>query len=324
MPRELDVYRDRTVLITGASGYIAGGLLRALTGVARSLRLLSRSRQSLPQQPNIQTFGGDIRSRELWDEVVQGVDVVFHLAAQTSVYAAADDPASDFEANVLPLQQMISACRASGSRPVVILAGSVTQAGIPAEIPVDESVRDNPVTVYDFHKMMAEESLKFFCRDGALRGACLRLSNVYGPGPQSSSADRGVLNRMIRRALNGESLTLHGDGSSIRDYTYIDDVVRAFLLAGAAGSDIDGRHFLIGSGKGWTLREAFELVARLASDRLGRTLAVDSIPAPSELDPIEFRNFVADTSAFAQATGWSPEIQLEEGIKLTMAAMSSE
>ena len=125
------------------------------------------------------------------------MDVVFHRAAQTSTYAANRVPRADLDNNVLPMLMMLQAGCERELPPAVIYASTVTICGLPDRLPVDEQFPDVPVTVYDLHKQMAENYLKYHVRVGAAAGAALRLANVYGPGPRSSRADRGILNQMV-------------------------------------------------------------------------------------------------------------------------------
>ena len=137
----------------------------------------------------------------------------------------------DFHANVMPIRHLLAACARRAPRPIVVFAGTVTEAGIPSRLPVNEDEPDNPITAYDRHKLIAENDLKAAAAQGVVRGATLRLSNVYGPGRDGKPHDRDVLNRMIRAALAAEPLTVYGSGEYMRDYVFVEDVVDAFLRA---------------------------------------------------------------------------------------------
>ena len=165
---------------------------------------------------------------------------------------------------------------------------------------------------------MAEQYLKYYVRQGIVCGAVLRLANVYGPGPESCRADRGILNQMTRRALAGEPLTVYGRGSQLRDYVYIEDVIRAFLEATRMIDRLNSKHFVIGSGQGYTIAQAMNLVSERAALKTGSRVSVIHIDPPSPQSPIESRNFVADSSQYSQATGWQPRYSLAEGIDRTI------
>ena len=169
---------------------------------------------------------------------------------------------------------------------------------------------------------MAENDLKAASALGTVCGATLRLSNVYGPGATGAKPDRDVLNRMIRAALRGEPLTVYGTGEYVRDYVFVEDVADAFLKAAAHGEEINGRHFVIGSGRGVTIRGAFELVAARVETLTGRRVPVVIANPATALSDIQKRNFVADTTRFSAATGWRPSWSLSDGIDCTIEAFA--
>ena len=185
-------------------------------------------------------------------------------------------------------------------------------------LPVNENHPENPMTIYDLHKQMAENYLKYYIQQNVVKGAILRLANVYGPGPKSSRSDRGILNLMIRKALAGEPLTVYGKGDQLRDYVYVEDVSIAFLTAASKIESVNGRHFVIGSGQGHTIAQAMGLVSERVALKKGKAVPLEHVDPPSPLLPIESRNFVADTRQFSEATGWKAHYMLADGIDLTV------
>jgi nucleoside-diphosphate-sugar epimerase len=245
---------------------------------------------------------------------LDSVDHVFHLAAQTSSYVANNDPLADLEANVTPVLQMLEACRQGGLKPAILFSGTATEMGLPQRMPVDESAQDLPITVYDIHKLAGEKYLQFYSREAGVSTVTLRLANVYGPGRNVGSGDRGVLNLMVKNGLNNQPLTVYGDGTNVRDYIFIDDVVSAFLAAGADASKLSGNYYLVGSGEGTRIVDAFTLVADRIEFKMGFRPAIDHVPSPESLSPIEDRDFIADSRAFRLATGWVAQVSLSDGI----------
>lgn len=295
-------YAGKTVAVTGASGFIGASLIDRLRDAGCRTVCVPRTD---------------------W-EAAAGADVIFHFAAQTSVGFADANPALDFEANVVPMRRLLAECARERRRPALVFAGTVTQAGIAERLPVDERHPDLPVTVYDRHKLMAEQDLKRAAARGEIAGASLRLSNVYGPGGHGRNRERDVFNRMIRAAVSGDALTVFGGGEYVRDYVFIDDVVAAFLLAGAHPETVNGRHFVIGSGEGTTIRAAFELVAARVEALTGRRVAMAHAEPAEPLPPLARRQFIADPSAFRAATGWRPAWRLRDGIDRTIEAILCE
>lgn len=306
---------ESPVLITGGSGYIASRLLPQLSGVG-DLRVLSRRapRPSIPFRW-IQGHAGDAVALA---EAVEGVRTIFHLAAQTSVAVAKQDPRADYDANVTSLVRLLDAIGGRKNPTTLVLAGTATESGIPPTDTLDERAQDQPITVYDSHKLEAERALEAASRSRIVRGVTLRLANVYGPGTPSGAVDRGVLNRMIRLAFKGHPLEIYGDGSELRDYTFIDDIAAAFVKAAGHAADISGRHFVVGSGDRRTIAQIVATVARRTEERVGHAVALKHVRMPESSDPIDARSYVVDASAFTAATGWRPSIDLETGIDRTL------
>ena len=321
----LSFYKSKKILVSGATGYIAWNLISRLLGIDCEITCLTRKPPSELYMENfttcnakVNTIVGSYDDEALWKKSLDGVDIVFHLASQTSFYKAEEDPLEDFNSNVNPMQLLLKAVSQNEKKPYVAFAGSATQCGLTKKLPVGESVNDNPSTTYDFHKLLADSYLKFYINKNLVNGACLRLSNVYGPGPKSSNDDRGILNLMVRKALQKEKLTIYGTGDFIRDYIFIDDVVNAFLACPCHVKRTNGNHYVVGSGKGYSIKEAINMVARVVERITSLKVNITSVEPPDELLDIEYRNFVADNSNFKLDTGWFVSTDLEEGIVITV------
>lgn len=315
-------------LITGGAGYIGAALLPAIAGEpGAQIRRIFRGEKPPAEPPPggfVEDFRGDVRDRGDLERALEGADVVLHLAAQTSVYVADQDPTADVDANLKPMLHLLESCRASGTTPRVVLASTCTVYGVAPPLPVREHTPVTPITVYDLHKLAAERYLRHYTEQGHVHGVALRLANVYGPGPKSSKPDRGVLNGMVRRALAGETLKIYGTGEFLRDYVYIDDVARAFVQAAAAAPSLGGRAFPVVSGQSHTLSDAVRMVARLVSERTGRVVPVEHVEPPPGLSPIENRNFVADPADLAEAAGFRASVTLSAGISRTIDYFTAE
>jgi len=309
-----------TYVITGARGYIGRALTKSLIDQGHDLRLVSRSQvisSSGRTSARVEHVRADLRDEESWRALLDGANAVIHLSARTDLNAAEADPATDHALNVKPAHALVRAaerCRATIS---VIFASSTSIAGDAHINPVNESTPDRPCSVYDRHKLECETILRDATRRGVLRACSLRLATVYGygDGDGSINANRGVLNAMIRRAVGGQPLTLYGDGFPVRDFTHVDDVCNAFRLAVAQPDICDGKHYIIATGRGHTLAEAFGCVAREAHRAIGREVKICHVPEPPNLHPIERSNFIGDASAFQKQTGWRAEVDLESGIR---------
>lgn len=317
----LSWYKNKRILVTGGRGYIGTNLIKLLEQTNCQIVRLDKNPLRIKHKSikaQIIDMTADISQSDVWEQALKDVDIIFHFAAQTSVHVANENPIEDHKINLMPMLLLLETCRQKRWHPIILFAGTVTETGIPTRLPVDESHPDNPITIYDLHKFMAENYLKYYADQGIVSGAILRLANVYGPGPKSSSADRGILNIMIQKALQGEDLTLYGKGNYLRDYIFIEDLVRAFLIAGTNIERLNSQHFVIGSGKGHKIKEAFTLVAERAKLKTCKQVDVASIKPPAPQSPIEARNFIADSKRFTNLTGWKPSSSLSEGIDRTI------
>lgn len=321
-------FAGKRVLLTGAGGYIGHAISCALAQTECSLVRLHRRDVALSLLGGICSteevradLGDDSADLEAWQSWLQGVDVVLHLAGQTSSVQSDLCPEEDWRINVRPLLRLCHAAKAMSDVPIVIFAATVTQIGMSQNVPVNEDHPHRPITTYDIHKLSAENHLLRHALAGDVRGVSLRLPNIYGPGPKSGSTDRGILNMMMRRALNGGPLTVYGDGSPVRDYLHVEDAASAFLASAMAAHSTQGRFFVLGTGQGYSLAQAMNMVAKRAEAATGRSVELLHVSPPENLPTIEQRHFVADHTAFTMAAGWTPRWGLEAGIDQTIACM---
>jgi UDP-glucose 4-epimerase len=307
------------IIITGARGYIGSALAASLADQGHMLRLVSRSvvnpnRDEAPTK--IECIAVDLRDQENWLALLKKADAIIHLSSRTDLHAAEADPKEDRRLNVEPVQALVRAARGLQRPLPVVFASTVTIAGDAPQHPVNEQTPERLCTVYDRHKLECEQLLRSATRDGLLHACSLRLANVYGygSGVLSTNSNRGILNEAMHRACRGEALTLYGKGAYIRDFIFIDDVVDAFCRA-LANSTVRGGHYVIASGRGYSLAEAFGLVAQEALDSMGQAVEIKHVPEPPDLHPIQRRNFIGDSSLFQKLTGWRPRVDLQTGIR---------
>jgi nucleoside-diphosphate-sugar epimerase len=305
------------IVITGGRGYIGGALAKKLAAEGHALRLVSRSamQSSVTSVSSaIEYCAADLRDPRSWSALLSDADVVVHLSARTDLRAAEADPADDEDINVRPLRAFVESARPMDKTPAIVFASAATIVGPNPNIPVDDATRDDPCSVYDQHKLAAEMILREGAACGAVRACSLRLANVYGYGGASVNANRGILNIMMKRAVDGEPLTLYGYGAYLRDFIHVDDVVDAFASAIVTPAVCDGSHYVIASGRGHTLAEAYTMIAEVAMEQLHRRVEIVRVGEPADLHAIEKRNFIGDSRAFRALTNWRPRFELRAGI----------
>jgi nucleoside-diphosphate-sugar epimerase len=306
----------KPIVITGARGYIGVALARRLASEGRALRLVSRPAAGSAAEPpgaNREIIEADLGDEAVWSGLMRGAAAIVHLSARTDLRAAEADPLGDELLNVEPVRALVRAAANADAPPKIVFASTVTIVGTQHANPVDERTTDCPCSVYDRHKVACETILRDATAAGTLQACTLRLSNIYGLGGTSVNSNRGILNVMMRRAMNGEALTLYGEGAYVRDFTHLDDVVEAFALA--ADADVcDGGHYIIATGRGYSLAEAYRLVADAAFAATGGPVEINHVAEPADLHSIERRNFIGNSSLYQHRTDWRPRISLPEGI----------
>ncbi len=318
-------FSGKTILITGAMGYIGSFMAEILTNVDCKLMLLGNSRSIawIPQktQAEVSVFYGDVTVKKTWEEVLPGVDFIYHFAA-LEYDRSGFDVMLDLKVNTISLLHLLEACRENGYRPRVIFSSSANLFGHVKTLPVNEGHRDDPVSLWSLHKLMAEQYLRHYARAYGIQSIALRLTNVYGPTRNPEAANNVVVNRMISRALAGEGLTLYANKDCIRDYVFLGDVVNAFLHASSREVlSTDAGFYIIGSGERRTIDEVWKLIAEKVRQRTGINIPV-VVDNSVKIEPLDMRDFIADTTRFRNATGWKPLVLLEEGIEQTVNALS--
>ncbi|MEK6829946.1 MAG: GDP-mannose 4,6-dehydratase, partial [Nanoarchaeota archaeon] len=199
----------------------------------------------------------------------------------------------------------------------IIFPSTVTVAGDEQNIPANEKEMTNPLSIYDTNKLAAENYLNIYFKNYGINFSCLRLSNVFGERQKIDNPERGVVNFMIGHALHGEKMNIYGDGNWIRDYSYMQNFVDAFVLA-AESKKTNGETYVLGSGEGRTFNEVISTIGKTTKEFTGRDIEVSHIPFPEGTHQINKRDFIADSSKFRLDTGWEPKISFEEGIRRTI------
>lgn len=308
-----------TFTVIGASGYIGSKLVNKLTD--SGCNVIRSSRRDTIMNGDSEFVMAELDSLDFWLNIVEKSDVIIHLAGNTSINVANDNPALDLNSSVVPIYRLIEACKILRKRPRVVFASTVTAYGFTDNLPVSEATAENPESFYDLHKFFVERQLVLATKLNICDGVSLRLANVYGPSSANSSAnDRGILNKIIGLALAGDIVSLYGGGNYIRDYIYIDDVVDAFILA-SISSKSAGEVFNVGSGVGTSVRDAFNAVTQEVYRQTNKIIEMKDVPWPENSPKIDMRNFTASIKKAHTCLGWSPKVSLQTGIATTVKSI---
>jgi len=279
-------------LILGGKGFIGSHLSRALAAAGQAPGVFDRPQEFLaPAQ---------------LDAALEGVEVVFHLISTTVPKSSNDDLVADIEANVVGTLRLLDLCRRRKVRKVVFISSGGTVYGVPRGTPVSESHPTEPICSYGIHKLAIEKYLHLNWSLHGLDYCVLRVANAYGEG-QRTDAAQGAVAAFLERAVRGSPIEIWGDGSVVRDYVYVGDIVQALLKAAAHRGE--QKVFNIGSGIGVSLNELVREIGKI----VGRAPEVRYAPGRGFDVPAN----VLDATAAREQLGWRPSTSLPEGLRRT-------
>ena len=313
-------FNRKKILITGGLGFIGSNLARRLVDWGGRVTLVD---SLIPEYGgnlyNIKDFKdrvtvniSDVRDRYSMEVLIQGHDFLFNLAGQTSHLDSMLDPHTDLEINCRAQLSILEACRRVNPLIKVIFASTRQVYGIPKYLPVDEKHLLYPVDVNGINKMAGEWYHIVYNNVYRIRATALRLTNTYGPRMRIKDARQTFLGIWIRRIIEGDPFEIFGDGTQIRDFNYIDDVIDAFLLA-AIREEADGQVYNLGADDPVNLMDLAKLLTQI---RGSGTYQV--IPFPSERKVIDIGDYFADYASVQRDLGWKPKTPLKEGLRKTL------
>ncbi len=301
-------------LVTGAAGFIGRSIAAALLARGEAVRgvdsLITGKRANLAGLEAMEFMEGDLADLAVCAKACANVEIVFHEAALASVPRSVADPAATNRNCVDATLNLLVAARAAGVRRV-IYAGSSSVYGDTPTLPKHEEMLPNPITPYAVAKLAGEHYMRTFTHVYGLETVTLRYFNVFGPYQDPTSHYSGVLAIFCRKMLAGEQPTIYGDGEQSRDFTYIENVVRANLLAAAAPAEkVSGSMMNLATGAAVTLNQAFEILCGLTGYR--------GAPAYAEARAGDIRHSLADIRRARELLGFAPQVDFREGIHRTV------
>jgi len=315
-----DAYGGTRVLVTGGLGFIGSNLARALVELGARVVLVDSlvpeyggNRANVAGiEDRVTVNVSDVRDPHSFRSLVQGQEILFNLAGQTSHLDSMTDPTTDLEINAAAQLSILEACRHHNPAVKIVFASTRQIYGRPQYLPVDERHPVAPTDVNGINKAAGEAYHMLYGQVHGLRVVALRLTNTYGPGMRVRDARQTFLGIWIRAVLTGEPFEIWGDGTQRRDLLYVDDAVRAFLLAGSRDEAV-GEVFNVGSPVSVTLAGLAETLVRVAGQGAFRI-----VPFPPERQAIDIGDFYADDAKIRAALGWSATVPLEEGLRRTL------
>jgi UDP-glucose 4-epimerase len=315
-------YRGARALVTGGAGFIGSHLAERLVSLGAEVTIVDSLIPEYGGNPfNIADFADRVHvnysdMRDQWSirYLVRDQDFIFNLAGQVSHIDSMRDPQTDLDINCVSQLSLLEACRENNRDVVVVFAASRQQYGRPQFVPVTEEHPQVPVDVNGINLVAGESYHLLYNEVYGIPAVSLRLTNTYGPRLLMKHDRQGFITTFIRLAVHGEPIRVFGDGSQLRDFTYVADAVDAFLAA-ALSEQAYGLPLNVGGIEPVSLLE----VARLCQEIAGTGGTVETVPWPEERKKIDIGSIYVDHSRLTALTGWEPRVGLADGLAETIA-----
>ncbi len=318
-------YSGKRVLITGGLGFIGSNLARTLVDLGAHVSVVDSlvpeyggNRRNLAGiASQVKVHVADVRDWPRLPSLVEGQDVLFNLAGQTSHMDSMTDPQTDLDINCRAQLAMLEACRLHNSKIRIVFASTRQIYGRPDYLPVDEKHPLRPVDVNGINKIAGESYHLLYSRVHGIAATALRLTNTIGPRMRIKDARQTFVGVWVRRLLQDEPIEVWG-GAQLRDFTYVDDAVEAFLLAGAHPKAI-GAAFNLGGPPPVTLQQLAELMVEING---GGMLSIREFPG--ERKKIDIGDYYADDRLIGRKLGWKPRTTLRTALMRTIEFYRTE
>lgn len=302
----------RVYLVTGGAGFIGSHICERLLKEGQSVRVLDNFVSG--KEANLESIGGDvelirgdIRDARTVAESMKGVDIVFHEAALGSVPRSVEDPLTTHDVNITGTLNVLLAARSAGARRVVY-ASSSSVYGDTEVLPKHESMTGQPLSPYALSKLAGEHYISVFNRVYGFEAVALRYFNIFGPRQDPESQYAAVIPRFARALLEGRQPVIYGDGLQSRDFTYVENVVEANLLASEA-EGAAGRAFNVACGGRYSLLDLL--------GKLKEILGSDIEPIHEAARAGDVRDSQASIELAQNALGYKVKVDFDEGLRRT-------
>ena len=293
------------ILLLGGQGFIGQNLCKKLLSEGHSVTVLEKQINLNRVIPNIKYVEGDFLDKSTYSEYLKDIDVVYHMISTTNANNSNNDIERDIKENVIGTINLLDECVDNKVKKVVFVSSGGTVYGVPEETPIKETHPTNPICSYGITKLTIEKYLNLYNHLHGLDYSVIRLANPYGPYHQNLM--QGLINVILYKAINDDTLEIWGDGQVRRDYIYIDDAVEALSLA----KDVDTQEKVIniGSGQSYSICDIISEVEKI----VGKKINTDFKPARSQDVPVN----VLDINKAKEVLNWEPKVGLQEGITNT-------
>jgi len=318
MQKSFNYYKNKRIAVSGASGFIGSSLLNELSKHSRTVFGLSRKKIKIKKLKIIKI---NLNNEDDLIKIVKKFDVFFHFAANTRLTKAENKPNQNFNSNVKPIINLIKYSAKLKKKIKIIFASTGTVYGLNKKKIVSEKDIPSPITVYDEHKLLVEKILEANTKFNLIDSVTLRIQSVYGKSIfESKDKTRGVLNKIIKKSLNGKSIIVYGGGNYYRNYIHISDLVNAFLTAGA-NKKINGMVLNIGSTKTFKFIDVCKIIKNEIFKFNKKKIKILFSKWPKNNNLINKRKYVLNCNKFKKLTHWEDKMKIKDGIKSSVRSL---
>jgi UDP-glucose 4-epimerase len=301
------IHSAASCIVLGGGGFVGTNLCRRLVATGARVRAFGRRPAFVDALAGVDWHDGGFEDTAALTAAIGSCDVVFHLIHPNTPFSANIDMAGDIRGSVIPTLALLDICRKVNVGRVVYISSGGTLYGAAKQLPTSETAPTDPITAYGIAKLTTEKYLGLYEHLYGLSFRVLRVANPFGPF-QLPAKGQGLVAMLLSRAMRGEPAEIWGDGSVVRDYVFIDDVIDA--LQAAAHDRSDARIFNIGSGRGRSIRDVIAAIEA----QLGEKLAIDWKPGR----PIDVPVSILSIERARDVLGWTPRTSFEEGLGRTI------
>ena len=298
--------KEKSILLLGGGGFIGTALARRLCKKKFKVHVLSKHFADPKIEPNMIFYPGTIADKKILERVLPECKTVIHLASSTTPGSSSRQPSMEADKNIAPSLRFLDILHRYEDLHIIFLSSGGTIYGNPSSTPVNETHPVNPLSFHGAGKVALETFLRTFSTLPKKNTTIVRPSNVYGPG-QSLRSGFGVIRTMLEHVRRGTVMEIWGDGTSVRDFLYIDDMISALICL--IDFPDDNNTYNVGSGIGYSLNQLKEIIESVCGTGL------PAVYRPSRKTDV--KSIILDSSCLRKKTKWYPTVSLEEGIDLT-------
>jgi len=305
----------KKALVVGANGFIGKHLCDELLNSGYSVVAADRSFKSdhYSIEKNISREVLDVTKVNDFSDYLHGVDVVFYLVCTLLPQESNEKPILDIESNLIPVIRLLEAARINKKTRVVFASSGGTVYGLSQNAAMDENSPTEPKCSYGIVKLTIEKYMKLYQSLYGVKTVCLRISNPFGPG-QDPNRPQGAVGVFLHKILADKPITIWGDGTIVRDYVFVIDVVKAFILA--ADYEGDSCIFNIGSGIGTSLNDLINLLFKIT----GKSVSVERLSNRG----LDVKHNVLSIDLAQNVLGWEPTVSLLDGVELVCSSLKED